>query len=1804
MAALIAVFLAVVSPMQIGGQVSAQNPGAEETRQQSTPESGEEEREDEPECLDDPSLSFCPGPPPYGLSISASGDDITLTYTQSTWSGSPYHLYRFELHRSSTQNGTYSSYRSVNDSLSPAYFNNVAEGYWYKARGKRCRNANRTDCGDWSPYTSSVEVEEPPPPPTDLSISASDDDITVTYTRSIWSESNYHYYIFELRRASSENGYYSVYDTDDLESSSPANFNNVDEGYWYKARGKRCTSSSRTDCGDWSPYTSSVEVEEPPPPPTDLSISASDDDITVTYTRSIWSESNYHYYVFELHSASSEYGSYSLYDTDNYESSSPANFNNVEEGDWYKARGKRCTSSSRTDCGEWSPFTSAVEVEEPPPPPTDLSISASDDDITVTYTRSVWSESNYHYYVFELHSASSENGSYSLYDTDNYESSSPANFNNVEEGDWYKARGKRCTSSSRTDCGEWSPFTSSVEVEEDPPPPTNLSISASGDDITVTYTRSTWSASSSHYYVFELHRSSTLNGTYSLYDTDDNESSSPAYFNNVDVGYWYKARGKRCTSSSRTICGDWSPFADLGDETPIISISGLETSMKPGESDAFTVSASLLSSLFSYNIRIEAASGLGFDSSCSDDDHDYTVPASSTSASTTATVYACSAGSHDIEAEIRRGTTVDDDDSETVDVTAPTISISGLDTSMAPGDSDTFTISATGLSSSLSYNIRIEAGSGLGFDSTCTDDDHDYTVPASSTSVSTTATVYACSAGSHDIEAEIRRGTTVDDDDSETVDVTAPTISISGLDTSMAPGDSDTFTVTASSLSSSISYNIRVEAASGLGFDSTCTDDDHDYTVPASSTSASTTATVYACSAGSHDIEAEIRRGTTVDVDDSETVDVTAPTISISGLDTSMAPGDSDTFTVSATGLSSSLSYNIRVEAASGLGFDSSCSDDDHDYTVPASSTSASTTATVYACSAGSHDIEAEIRRGTTVDDDDSETVDVTAPTISISGLDTSMAPGDSDTFTISATGLSSSLSYNIRIEAASGLGFNSTCTDDDHDYTVPASSTSASTNATVYACSAGSHDIDAEIRRGTTVDDDISQTVDVTAPTISISLLDTSMEIGDSDQFTISATGLSSSVSYNIRVEAGSSSTLKFNSCAGANSADSVEFDAGSGNLSYTVNNVTLYACAAGSDTITATLLSGTNTVDTITSSVTVTAVPRILSVAKPSGTSGVLEIEYSVPKAPGYYQIDILSSETETGHYARVRSEKPSLITSIPAGGRASLTSAMLITGNYYKAKVRVCDTSSYEDDDCGAYSSLSSSIYLPVKLATPQSLDVKPQMLRKARISWDAVTNATGYVIRATGYVTDSDSDTVSTVEFPNITATQYDIDLDRFLGEATADTFRVKAVSSGDTYDDSAFSETIRIVDSPILRADGDNSDLAASATTGTATVEWDRMSGVTQYTLKYRRLGGSIHHGQHGWRPNQFVTLTNTGETVTDSNPSSTDRLTHQRTNLSLGEIYAIQLNYTQNGQKVFSGRDAFVWPSRGFPGNASLVGTYTFFGHWSDKEYTYRICDETFPSNIRSEWVQLIDDAFEEWEVATDGLVTVTKESEECTDLSNISSSTMNAILNQLRTQDSELSEIRMVNDSSWPQDQTNFPEMSVDIFKACLLPTSTIACATSFNDYSSTNRSASNELDGVDVTFKQTKFTSDSSDLLIPGNNALFNQCALGDEEANDKDDQYLAYRTALHEAGHALGLSNWDLGVTLTGIVAHFTSINANSEATYQMSHPTVPDAVMNYDHMITEVPNEAAEPDCSPHPLDIMAVYALYQSVNDDE
>ena len=46
---------------------------------------------------------------------------------------------------------------------------------------------------------------------------------------------------------------------------------------------------------------------------------------------------------------------------------------------------------------------------------------------------------------------------------------------------------------------------------------------------------------------------------------------------------------------------------------------------------------------------------------------------------------------------------------------------------------------------------------------------------------------------------------------------------------------------------------------------------------------------------------------------------------------------------------------------------------------------------------------------------------------------------------------------------------------------------------------------------------------------------------------------------------------------------------------------------------------------------------------------------------------------------------------------------------------------------------------------------------------------------------------------------------------------------------------------------------------------------------------------------------------------------------------------------------------------------------------------------------------------------------------------------------------------------------------------------------------------------------------------------------------------------------------------------------------KAVYEGAHPSIPNTVLNYDSIITGVIDE---PDCYPHPFDVMAVWSIYQ------
>ncbi len=580
----------------------------------------------------------------------------------------------------------------------------------------------------------------------------------------------------------------------------------------------------------------------------------------------------------------------------------------------------------------------------PPPPPTRLRIVVSgDDDIRVSYVRSQWDTRSSHRYRFELHQASSENGSYSSYKSvrDSY---SPANFYNVAAGHWYKARGVRCENSDYTGCGDWSAFTSPIELEDElplPPAPSGFSART----YSRTAVRLSWnSVSGTDGYEMDYRQG----GSGAWRDVIGSTRRAYRTVTGLSCGTGYQFR-VRANGDGRTYYDEWGAWSDTASASthscpsadPVISISGLASSLHKGQSDSFTVSASDLSSSSSYRIELEAEAGLAFDAGCTDTDFEDSVPSGRTSYSVSPTVYACAAGSHDVNAKLKRGSTTEDRDSDAVRVTAPSISISGLALSLEKGGRDSFTVSASGMRSSQSYAIALEADSGLAFDAGCTDDDLEYTVPRGRTSYSFRPTVYACSAGTHDVDAELKRGSTVEDTDSDWVRVAAapnPEISISGLASSLKKGESDGFTVSASDLSSSSSYSIVLEAGSGLAFDAACNDDDLEYSVPRGRASYSASPTVYACSAGTHGIDAELKRGSTSTVEDtaSASIAVHDPSIIVKWLKQSLKKGDSDIFTIAAAGMDPGSSYEISVRAGSGLAFDAQCSKRTYEKSVPA----------------------------------------------------------------------------------------------------------------------------------------------------------------------------------------------------------------------------------------------------------------------------------------------------------------------------------------------------------------------------------------------------------------------------------------------------------------------------------------------------------------------------------------------------------------------------------------------------------------------------------------------------------------------------------------------------------------------------------------------------------------------------------------------------------------------------------------------------------------------------------------------------
>ncbi len=647
--------------------------------------------------------------------------------------------------------------------------------------------------------------------------------------------------------------------------------------------------------------------------------------------------------------------------------------------------------------------------------------------------------------------------------------------------------------------------------------------------------------------------------------------------------------------------------------SPTISISDLATSINVGASDEFKVSAQHLDSSATYSIRVttDSGGGIGFNSDCTDHEEPVTVTANSqtyTSNAGALVLYGCGTAGGTVTAKLLIGTTEVHTATQAVTVRlagSSTIAIENLVSELNKDASDSFTVSVGNLDSSTSYTIEVTTDNAdIGFNSDCTDREEPLTVTANSLSHTTDSiTLYGCDADGGKVTATLKSGGNSLVSAEQTVSVSPnPTISISDLSSPINVGQSDPFTVAVSNLDTSETYTIQVttDNGGGIGFNSDCTDhEEPPVTVPASSADYTTMAgalVLYGCGTAGGTVTAKLLSGITEIHTATQPVTVTlagSPTIEISGLVSQLNEGASDSFTVSAANLDSSTSYTIRVTADnSDIGFDGTCLSQ-KDETVPASSGSHSTDFTLHGCDAVGGVVTAALLSGgnSLVSDEQPVTVSPVIvspdPTVQIAGLLGTVYLGANDTFTVSASNLDSSTSYAIRVTMNNGIGFDSDCSDQQKDETVPASQTSHTTSTlTLYGCATTGGTVTATLLSGGSTIDDATQTVAVKVrPSIAFSGLEDMPNVAFSDEFTVIASNLDSSATYTIRLTTDNINIGFSNDCTDQQEDPTVPASI----TSHTTSTITLYGCAITGGTVTATLSSGGNTIDTATHDVTV---------------------------------------------------------------------------------------------------------------------------------------------------------------------------------------------------------------------------------------------------------------------------------------------------------------------------------------------------------------------------------------------------------------------------------------------------------------------------------------------------------------------------------------------------------------------------------------------------------------------------------------
>ena len=418
----------------------------------------------------------------------------------------------------------------------------------------------------------------------------------------------------------------------------------------------------------------------------------------------------------------------------------------------------------------------------------------------------------------------------------------------------------------------------------------------------------------------------------------------------------------------------------------------------------------------------------------------------------------------------------------------------------------------------------------------------------------------------------------------------------------------------------------------------------------------------------------------------------------------------------------------------------------------------------------------------------------------------------------------------------------------------------------------------------------------------------------------------------------------------------------------------------------------------------------------------------------------------------------------------------------------------------------------------------------------------------------------------------------------------------------------------VVDSPIVAASvfRSNRQEAHVSWRSARTVLLDDDYADGEYDLRYRLV--TSDHTDRGWRPGAL------GSTETDSDVSSG----HIIRRLEEDKIYAIQLVYradnssATNDANVYAARNVYVQTFDGPPIGIKSESPVIFAGFpmqypLKTTSFEYRVCTETFPTGLESEWVDFIKHAFGQWELATNStVISMRYNADPCTDYAtDVTSEILETIrthvdpdepatgvrledqvarlidrlrftkIKPLSNADSRLNEVLMLDDVEalglGPEYKSRvvfiFSEFGSDVGYLGGGPSDSVArdcwikypgCATPSEIVDSDGNPTG---DGFTTDIFVLRSKANHSRLPLPG----------GDTQVNRSDAKLSTcpsgvpsvYGVLVHEAGHALGLRSAEDG----------------SDA-----HPRLIDSVMSGGDYGAK---------CAPYPADVLAIRALYET-----